>query len=210
MPALPKPLSPPTFPLPSARASEPLDDPPQGLLAKSAKEGALPSVPLLLLPETHLHLAAAERASRSLWVSVRARGAAATAAFVAACAVACLWLRGDAVAAAFPGAEERVLGLVYSVPGGAVGLAALRLLSGAAGGVVRALNPFHGARDALRLPPFAVSMYAGTSLNFVRLPRSLRCDVVSSRLLAAEAALSLSVFFFFGKAVVSCAAPASR
>lgn len=127
-------------------------------MAKSAKDGALPSVPLLLLPENHLHLGAAKRAWRSLWVSVRARGAAATAAFVTACAAACLLVQGDAVAAAFPGAEERVLGLVYSIPGGAVGLTALRLLSGAAGSVVRALNPFHGARDALRLTPITVSM----------------------------------------------------
>jgi len=127
-------------------------------LAKSAKDGALPSVPLLLLPETHLHLGAAERASRSLWASIRAKGAAATGAFVAACTVTCLWAQADAVAAAFPGVEERVLGLVYSVPGGFVVLTALRVLSGAAGGVVRVLNPFHGAQDALRLAPFAVGI----------------------------------------------------
>lgn len=75
---------------------------------------------------------------------------------MAGCVVAFLWVAGDSIAAAFPGAEERVLGVVYSVPGGAVGLTALRLLSGAASSVVRALNPFHGAGDALRLTPFAV------------------------------------------------------
>lgn len=55
-----------------------------------------------------------------------------------------------------PGAEERILELLFSLPGGTVGVTFLRLLSEAATSVVRTLNPFDGARDALRLDPLAV------------------------------------------------------
>ena len=133
--------------------------PPQGLFGKSAKDGALLPVPLLLTPENHLQLGALQRASRSLWASIRARGAATTAAFALSCGLACVWANGDASAAkvlGLPGAEERILELLYSLPGGAAGVTALGLLGGAATSVVRALNPFDGAQDALRLDPLSV------------------------------------------------------
>lgn len=69
-----------------------------------------------------------------------------------------LWVLGDDIAAYFPRATERVLDLIYSVPGGAFGDTTLRLFSGVASSVVRALNPFDGARDALRLHPVKVSL----------------------------------------------------
>lgn len=133
--------------------------PRQGLLAKSAKDGTLLPVPLLVTPENHLQLDAMQRASRSLWASVRARGAAVTAAFVMSCGLVCVWANGDTFAVNFlglPSAEERILELLHSLPGGAVAVTVLRLLSEAAISVVRALNPFDGARDALRLDPLSV------------------------------------------------------
>lgn len=116
-------------------------------------------VPLLLTPRNHLQLDAAQRASRSLWASIRARGTTATAAFVLSCGLLCVWANGDVFAARFlglPGAEERILELLHPLPGGATGVAVLRLLSEAAISVIRALNPFDAARDALRLDPLTV------------------------------------------------------
>lgn len=130
----------------------------QGLLAKTAKDGALSPVPLLVTPERHLHVGAVTQASRSIWTWIRAKGMASTAAFVVTCSVVVLWALVDEITPYFPGATDRVLGLIYSVPGGAFGYTALQLLSGGASNVVRALNPFDGARDALRLHPVKVSV----------------------------------------------------
>lgn len=130
----------------------------QGLLAKTAKDGTLSPVFVLLTPESHLQLGAVKHASRSIWTWICAKGTASKAAFVVTCSVVVLWLLGDEITPYFPGATDRVLDLIYSVPGGAFGYTALRLLSGAASNVVRALNPFDGARDALRLHPIKVSM----------------------------------------------------
>eukprot|EP00903_Cladosiphon_okamuranus_P012207 g11449.t1 len=137
----------------------------RGLFAKSAKDGTLLPVPLLLTPGSHLQLDAMQRASRSLWASIRARGSTATAAFVLLCGLLCVWANGDTFAVKFLGlssAEERILELLCSLPGGVVGVTVLRLLSGAAISVVRTLNPFDGARDALRLDPVSgiMAVYA--------------------------------------------------
>eukprot|EP00752_Nemacystus_decipiens_P014209 g12638.t1 len=130
----------------------------RGLFAKSAKDGTLLPVPVLLAPQNHLQLDAIRCAWRSLWASIRARGTTVTTMFVMSCGIVCVWANGDIFAVKFlglPSAEERMLELLSSLPGGKVGVTVLRLLSGVAIRVVRALNPFDGARDALRLDPLS-------------------------------------------------------
>lgn len=129
---------------------------PQGLFAKTAKEGVLLPVPLLLTPDNHFQLGAVRYAWRSLWASVRAKGRSAMAGFWVSCGALLVWILGDDIAAYFPGPMERLLDVVYSVPGGAVGLAALRWLNGAASRLIRVLNPLDGAGEALRLHPSKV------------------------------------------------------
>lgn len=129
---------------------------PQGLCAKTAKEGVLLPVPLLLTPDNHFQLGAVRYAWRSLWASIRAKGRSAMAGVWLSCGALLVWILGDDIAAYFPGPMERLLDAVYSVPGGAVGVAALRWLNGTASSLIRALNPLDGAGDALRLHPSKV------------------------------------------------------
>lgn len=130
--------------------------PSQGLLSKTAKERALPPVPLLLTPEGHLQSGAAKRALRSLRTLILTKGTIATAAFVTSCVVVVLWSVSDEIASNFPGPTEKALEFVYSVPGGGVGVNVLRLLSATASNLVRFVNPFDGAGNALRMHPFKV------------------------------------------------------
>lgn len=156
----------------------------QGLFAKTAKDGVLPPVPLLITSEGHLQLAAVKHASRSIWTRIRAKGTASTAVFLMSCGIVVLWFLSDDVAAYFPGATERVLDLIYSIPGGAFCDKALRLLSRAASNVFRALNPFDGARDALRLHPVKVCVPPRFVCFFVSVAASFgRCVDQRYRLL---------------------------
>ncbi|CAM9487282.1 unnamed protein product [Ectocarpus fasciculatus] len=125
----------------------------RGLCAKTAKEGVLLPVPLLLTPDNHFQLGAVRYAWRSLWASIRAKGRSAIAGFWLSCGALLVWMLGDDIAAYFPGPIERLVDVVCSVPGGAVGLAALRWVNGTASSLIRALNPLDGAGDALRLHP---------------------------------------------------------
>ncbi|CAM9406051.1 unnamed protein product [Ectocarpus sp. 6 AP-2014] len=125
----------------------------RGLCAKTAKEGVLLPVPLLLTPDNHFQLGAVRYAWRSLWASIRARGRSAMAGLWVSCVALLVWILGDDIAAYFPGPMERLLDAVYSVPGGAVGVTALRWLNGTASSLIRALNPLDGAGGALRLHP---------------------------------------------------------
>lgn len=138
---------------------------PQGLSAKTAKAGALPPVQLLLAPETHFQWNTIKHLLLSLWTSVRAQGTPVVVALVTACSVLGIWAIGDDIEEYFPGAAERVLEVVCSVPGGAVIrragamiLIVVRLVGGATGSVVLVVNPFQGAGDALRLQPVKVGV----------------------------------------------------
>lgn len=154
---LPRPLcSAETAPSPTPGTSA------QGLSSKTPKEGLLPPVPLLLLPATHLQWNAVKTTSRSVWSCARSRGTLAVVALAVSCGALALWAfgdevaaLGDMVAARFPSvvALRSVRGLSAVSTAGSV---VLRWASGTAGCLVRLVNPFEGARDALRLHPAKV------------------------------------------------------
>lgn len=136
--------------------------PSQGLSIKTAKERVLPPVSLLLTPQEHFQLKAVKHASQSLWTSARASGTPAIAALVVWCSAMLIWTFGDVIAAQLLGPTERFFSLIGGVPGvfmvRTAGTTVLRLVGGATSGVVQVLNPFEGARDALRLHPAKVSV----------------------------------------------------
>lgn len=134
----------------------------QGLSSKTPKEGLLPPVPLLLLPATHLQWTAVKTTSHSVWSGARSRGTLAVVALAASSGALALWAFGDEVAALGDMVATRFPSVVAlrSVRGlstvSTVGSVVIRWAGGTAGGVVRIVNPFEGARDALRLHPAKV------------------------------------------------------
>lgn len=194
--------------------------PAQGLSSKTAKEGALPPVPLLLLPATHLQWHAVKTTSGSLWKSARSKGTLVIVALATSCGALALWVfsdevvaLGDMVVTRFPS----VLAL-RSVPGlstvGPVGSIVLRWAGGTASAAVRVMNPFEGARDALRLQPFKVSYLFAFWCSVVAGVEELRNFVFSPRKPVGAAVLPFSVSVAkpvgtIAVKVLPCAAPTS-
>lgn len=129
-------------------------------------------MPALLTPQVHFQWDAVKHVSGSFWTSVRAKGALAVVAFCTICMLLALWVLTDDIAASLPRTVETAFGAVLSGSGGGVvrriGKLGWSLVDGAMNNVVRALNPFSGAEEALRLKPVKVSsLFMSNSVLFV-------------------------------------------